>query len=287
MALSAIGLSKLLIFDYLSTTEAAFFSSAISLPSPQGISGTFGSPEALAAYLTLAVPPLLNCLVHAKESGERDFWVVGATLTFVGILLTKTPVALCALVLTVALYMRRYFRPSLLIGFTLLVSPFFLLSVVSASFLTNEGSSLSWWLQHFSQVSPIHLLFGYGARTLNENWESVQSLTALPTLPESAYGALLVENGLLGLCAMLWVVLATLRCLYRAHRETTDEEIRSILWATFCSILGFLVSLLGFNAFSSLALQILFWSTIGIGIGVVVQQSGKRKEFLLDLKLEH
>lgn len=287
VVISAIGLLKLLVFEYLTTTEAAFFPGANLFQSTQGISGTFSSPEALAAYLTLAVPSLLNCLVHAKDSGRRDFWVVGATLTFVGILLTKTPVALCALALTVALYIWRYFRPFLLIGFATVISPFVLLSVVSASLLPSEGNSLSWWLQQLAQVKPVHLLFGYGARTLHDSWELILSSTSLNSLPQSAYGALLIENGILGLGAMLWIVFATLRCLYRAHQETEDDEIRGILWATFCSIVGFLVSLFGFNAFSNLALQILFWSTVGIGIGVVIHQSKKRKEFLFDLKLEH
>jgi lipopolysaccharide/colanic/teichoic acid biosynthesis glycosyltransferase len=287
VALSAIGLLKLLVFDYLSTTEAAFSSTAAILTSPQGISGTFGSPEALAAYLTLAVPPLLNCLGRAKETGARDFWVVGATLTFVGILLTKTPVALCALALTAALYMWRYFRPALLVGFAFAVSPFFLLSVASTNAVADEGHFLSSWLHHLTQASPVHLLFGYGARTLNESGEAVQALAHLVSLPDSAYGALLIENGVLGLGAMLWIVLATLRCLYRAYQDTQDEEIRSVLWATFCSLIGFLISLLGFNAFSNLTLQILFWSAVGFGIGVGIHQSGKRKELLLDLKLKH
>ena len=79
---------------------------------------------------------------------------------------------------------------------------------------------------------------------------------------------------------------AALGAIYRAYREVADEEIRSILWAVFSSILGFLISLAGFNAFSDLTLQVLFWGkSIGIGLGVATHLCGRRREHLIDLKL--
>jgi hypothetical protein len=76
---------------------------------------------------------------------------------------------------------------------------------------------------------------------------------------------------------MLWVVGTALFAIYRAYREVADEEIRSILWAVFCSILGFLISLAGFNAVSDLTLQVLFWGPVGSGLGVVTHLCGRRK----------
>jgi uncharacterized membrane protein YidH (DUF202 family) len=143
------------------------------------------------------------------------------------------------------------------------------------------------WQEAWQRTALPHLLFGYGARTLRENWPIIQAKSTFVAPPESAYLTLLLENGLVGAGAMFWVIGATLVSLYRAYRTTTDEEVRRLLWAVFCAILGFLVSLAGFNAFESLTLQVLFWGTIGMGLGVVIHLCGKRREILLDLKLGH
>ena len=128
-------------------------------------------------------------------------------------------------------------------------------------------------------------LWGQGAQ--GELARLCRRPSPLDAPPDSGFLTLLLENGILGGGAMLWVVGTALFAIYRAYREVADEEIRSILWAVFCSILGFLISLAGFNAFSDLTLQVLFWGTVGIGLGVVTHLSGRRKEHLIDLKLGH
>jgi lipopolysaccharide/colanic/teichoic acid biosynthesis glycosyltransferase len=270
VAISAIGLLQLLVMDYLASAQAAPRGEAYFLGS-QGMSATLGSSSVLAVYLTLAVPYLLCRLSQARERGERDFWVAGAIITFFGIVLTKTPLGLCASALTVAVYMIKYFRLRVLSVFMLAIAPFLFLALVSNG----------------SLPSLPHMLLGYGARTLKGSWADLQTAFALNAPPDSGFLTLLLENGILGGAAMLWVVGAALSSIYRAYKEVADDEIRSILWAVFCSVLGFLISLAGFNAFSDLTLQVLFWGTIGIGLGVVTHLTGKRRELLIDLKLGH
>lgn len=269
VVISAIGVLKLLLVDYLTSAEASFAARMDFLYGSPGISATLGSPAVLATYLTLAVPYLLCRLAQAREQGERDFWMAGAIITFFGIVLTKSPLGLCAAVLAMVVYMSKYFRRGALSVFVLAISPFLVLSVLSNGFLPSLP----------------HLLLGYGARTLRGSWSDVPTSLFLPSPPDSGYLTLLLEHGLLGGVAMLWVIAAALFSIYHAYRATADAEIRSILWAVFCSILGFLVSLVGFNAFSNLTLQVLFWGTIGIGVGVVTHLSGRRRELLIDIKL--
>ena len=269
VAISSIGLLKLLVMDYLASAQAASEVGIRPIFQGPGMTATLGSSSVLAVYLTLAVPYLLCRLIQARERGERDFWVAGAIITFFGIVLTKTPLGLCAAALTVAIYMIKYFRLRILSAFVLGIAPFLVLSLLSNG----------------SLPSLPHLLLGYGARVLKGSWPDLQATFALGTPPDSGFLTLLLENGILGGAAMLWVVGAALGSIYRAYREVADEEIRSILWAVFCSILGFLISLAGFNAFSDLTLQVLFWGTIGIGLGVATHLSGRRKEHLIDLKL--
>jgi hypothetical protein len=270
VAISAIGLLQLLIMDYLASAQASSGAETHLFAGP-GMTATLGSSSVLAVYLTLAVPYLLCRLSQARERGERDFWVAGAIITFFGIVLTKTPLGLCASGLTVAVYMIKYFRLRVLSVFILAIAPFLFLALFSNG----------------SLPSLPHLLVGYGARTLGGSWVDSQTAFVLNAPPASGILTLLLENGILGGAAMLWVVGAALYSIYRAYKEAVDDEIRSTLWAIFCSILGFLISLTGFNAFSDLTLQVLFWGTIGIGLGVVTHLSGKRREFLIDLKLGH
>ena len=270
VAVSAIGLLQLLVMDYLASAQASSAAEPHPLGGP-GMTATLGSSSVLSVYLTLAVPYLLCRLIQARERGERDFWVAGAIITFIGIVLTKTPLGLCAAALTVAVYMIKYFRLRILSAFVLGIAPFLFLSLLSNGFLPSLP----------------HLLLGYGARVLKGSWPTLQTTFAADAPPDSGFVTLLLENGILGGGAMLWVVGTALFAIYRAYREVADEEIRSILWAVFCSILGFLISLAGFNAFSDLTLQVLFWGTVGIGLGVVTHLSGRRKEHLIDLKLGH
>jgi lipopolysaccharide/colanic/teichoic acid biosynthesis glycosyltransferase len=270
VAISGIGLLQLLVMDYLASAQASS-GAETNLLGGQGMTATLGSSSVLAVYLTVAVPYVLCRLIHARDRGERDFWVAGAIITFFGIVLTKTPLGLCASGLTVAVYMIKYFRLRVLSVFILGIVPFLFLALLSNG----------------SLPSLPHLLLGYGARTLKGSWADLQTAFALNAPPDSGFLTLLLENGILGGAAMLWVVGAALSSIYRAYREVADEEVRSILWAVFCSILGFLISLAGFNAFSDLTLQVLFWGTVGIGLGVVTHLSGRRKEHLIDLKLDH
>jgi lipopolysaccharide/colanic/teichoic acid biosynthesis glycosyltransferase len=269
VAISTIGLLKLLVMDYLASAQAVSELGGLPILQGPGMTATLGSSSVLAVYLTLAVPYLLCRLIQARERGERDFWVAGAIITFFGIVLTKTPLGLCAAALTVAVYMIKYFRLRILSAFVLGIAPFLFLSLLSNG----------------SLPALPHLLLGYGARVLKGSWPDLQTTFALATPPDSGFLTLLLENGILGGAAMLWVVGAALGAIYRAYREAADEEIRGILWAVFCSIVGFLVSLAGFNAFSDLTLQVLFWGTIGIGLGVVTHLCGRRRAHLIDLKL--
>jgi hypothetical protein len=54
---------------------------------------------------------------------------------------------------------------------------------------------------------------------------------------------------------------------------------RSLLWAVFSSILGFLIAMNWFDAFLHLPLQILFWGLTGLGLGVVTHAIGRRSPF--------
>ena len=160
VAISTIGLLKLLVMDYLASAQAASEVGVHPILQGPGITATLGSSSVLAVYLTLAVPYLLCRLIQARERGERDFWAAGAIITFFGIVLTKTPLGLCAAALTVAIYMIKYFRLRILSAFDSPHSPFLFLSLLS----------------HSSLPALPHLLLGYGPRVLKGSWPNADHL---------------------------------------------------------------------------------------------------------------
>jgi hypothetical protein len=128
------------------------------------------------------------------------------------------------------------------------------------------------------------LLLGVGPRTLGES-----GLPAVALDPEavSTHVRLLVENGVLGWVAILWVLVAAMVTLYRAHRHATDPNLRALLWAVFCSVAGFMITLTRFCAFENLTLQVFFWGLLGIGMGAAVRLGPRRREYAIVLKLGH
>jgi hypothetical protein len=57
------------------------------------------------------------------------------------------------------------------------------------------------------------------------------------------------------------------------------------VWAVFCSVAGFMMTLQGFNAFENLTLQVFFWGLLGIGIATAIRFGPRRREYAIVLKL--
>jgi lipopolysaccharide/colanic/teichoic acid biosynthesis glycosyltransferase len=132
--------------------------------------------------------------------------------------------------------------------------------------------------------SWLQLLLGTGARTLGETGLAAEVLD-----PErsSFHTRLIVETGVLGWLAILWVLATALVSLYRAHRDVTDPRLQALLWAVFCSVVGFVITLQSFSAFENLTLQVFFWGVLGIGIGAAVRFGARQRDYAVVVKLGH
>jgi lipopolysaccharide/colanic/teichoic acid biosynthesis glycosyltransferase len=250
-----------------------------------GITATLGSPIVLATYLVLGVPALLYQLAIAEEGPKRDFWMAASTISFIGIVLTKSPVGLVALSVSSLLVVWRFF-PRALIPCALVLLPFAYLSSTPTlaewdQELCGPSGALCTLLQ---QASWTQWLFGIGPRTLGETGLSAEQLD-----PEraSAHIRLLIENGVLGWLALCWVLVAALTALFRAQRDVRDPSLRALLWAVFCSVVGFVITLQSFSAFENLTLQVFFWGVLGIGVGAAVRFGVRRRNYAVVVKLGH
>ena len=297
-AISAVALTSLTIslVGILEVAFAEYFTNAPQITtglgmSSVGISSTLGSPIALSTYLLLGVPCVLCSLARAQTRSSRDFWIAATTLVMVGVLLTKNPAGLAALSLIITVYVWRHFTPLAGIVALIILAPASFLAVEQR--IASEGFSTSTLVCGYAQEACAQLgnlswkewLFGMGPRTLGEL--SVPGIPAGQSLTDGANAnvRLILENGILGWGAMIWIFGAALFSLYRTQSRVNDPGLRSVLWAVILAILGFLVAMQSFDPFNNIALQILFWGLLGIGIGTEVRLSGRSSDYRIALKL--
>lgn len=288
VAISAIGILKAIVAEQGSGSPPAVWLGSASA----GISSTLGSPIALATYLLIGIPCVLCSLSRAHTRQARDFWVAAATLCLVGILLTRHPAALVVLTAMTSVYLWRQASP--------LWALVFLSVAVAAGWSSVEaavrgGTSASWpallcgtesvGCGVLAQLSPRDLLLGIGPRTLGQVKTGANTKTVIEG--SSAVVRLLIENGILGLAAMFWILGSAVATLRRAQRTIADPGLRAILWAVIAGVLGFSVAMFTFDPFDHIAIQILFWGLLGVGVGTVVRLGERPSDYRIALKLGH
>lgn len=286
-ALSLLGLLELALLQH--TVLADGFIAAASSPLAGtarvwAIKATFANANALSAYLVLGFPLLLCQLVHARTRNGRDFWLVSTTIAFTSILLTQNFLGLVALFVACAIFLAFTSSRTVPLLVCVFLMPVLLFSVWDEStFLIKTFQVLQ---VHVSKeigtlmTTPSQLLLGSGLKTLQA---ALEPSAALQSTAELTFGnmhlTLIKETGLVGWFLMLWIFWTTLRILYQAAHQTMDPYQRSLLWAIFASVVGFLISLNGIDAFLHLPLQILFWGLIGLGLSVTTHIVNKHSPF--------
>jgi lipopolysaccharide/colanic/teichoic acid biosynthesis glycosyltransferase len=288
VALTAVAVALLGILEIVLQTHAVASPGMLAVGTPR-ITGTLGSPVVLAAYLVLGMPLVLVELTCAERREERDFWLICATLVVVGVLLTQTRTAFLALWVTGSVFSWRVSRRmfQLFAGVTLAfvammvlvgglrLSPAALSSELGRRLLVTDAAITA-------EDSPLMLLVGpepgKGAVSVVE----VEKHAGGP--PQLEYNAnmhltLMLRTGLIGWALMMWVIGAALYAIYRGSSTTENARLALVLWAIFSSGLGFLVSMVNFNAFYNPSVQALFWGLLGIGVALVTHRNGRRPAF--------
>jgi hypothetical protein len=247
-----------------------------------------GNPVVLAVYLVLGLPLLLAEVMAAGDRrGARDFWIVCATISFVGIFLTQTRVSLVALLVTAGVFFCRRLRYAALFltAFTLA------LGVLVASGLprfTPAGvtSEVGQWVREYGddfRGLPVTTWLIGDARLIPDLLVTSVPEPAADDTDEipNMHLTLLRGHGILGWFVLIGTVLAALRVMKRAHDRTRVTSTRHTLWAIISAILGFLVSMHGTNAFHHLAIQVFFWSLVGIGLALAIDEGSPRRRNLI------
>jgi lipopolysaccharide/colanic/teichoic acid biosynthesis glycosyltransferase len=290
--ISLLGLIQIFILNY---TLASAFSSVPSgnlLEGYSRVSSILGDPQVLAVYLVLGVPLLLSEVTRSRSQNQRDFWLICTTVSFVGIFFTQSRLGLFALLVAGTMFLYR--RLSHALSFFVIFLLFFMflasLGIPRFSFpeirqgVTRRVEEKTLILR---TIPPKKWVFGVGATMNHQPVEQSDQQKGLKFDKEGAveiknmHLSLVLEHGITGWLIMMWLVFSTVLAMKQAHDRTKDGRLRTLLWAIISSVLGFLVSMNGINAFHNLTIQIFFWSLIGIGLAIVIRLNGQRRHNLI------
>jgi lipopolysaccharide/colanic/teichoic acid biosynthesis glycosyltransferase len=291
VVISVLGLFQIFLFNYTFAIASSFPKEEL-LESYVRATSLFGNPVVLAVYLVLGLPLLLAEVTRATGRRERDFWLICATLSFVGIFFTQTRLGLLALLVTGTAFLSRRRTHALSFVLVCLLCILFLVSLGGARFSPYETQNeISRWAREQIQIVrtiPVKTwLVGGGAMTPDLLVTDPVQQNLRQSKPKrideirNMHVTLALEHGVVGWGVIVWFILSALWTMKRAHGRTKDKELQGTLWAIISALLGFLISMIAMNVFHNLTLQIFFWSLIGIGLGIVVHLDGQRRSNLI------
>jgi lipopolysaccharide/colanic/teichoic acid biosynthesis glycosyltransferase len=279
--ISLYGLFQIFLFNDTPLPASASLPNAALLAGYTRLSSILGSPIVVSVYLVLGIPLLLSELRRATSQRARDFWLVCSTISFVGIFFTQTRVGLLALLVTGTVFLCRRLSHALSFFAIFLLCFLFLSSLGVPRFaLSRVGGEVSQWVQETTTIlrtiSAKQWLLGAGEKESPE----VEG-TGKRFQIQNTHVTLMLEYGIARWLLIMQLIVSSLLAMKLVHERTKDDRLKAVLWAIISSILGFLISMNGMNALHNLTLQIFFWCLLGIGLGIVIQLNGHRRENLI------
>lgn len=280
------GVVRVIALTSVSISLIGLFEISIFHNTVTRISSILGSPVALSVYLVLGIPLLLSEVRRAPSRGQRDFWLVCTTISIVGIFFTQTRVGLLALLVTGTVFFCRRLRHALSFFVIILLCFLFLASFGVSRFSPSIiHGDVTQWIQEKTPIvrtAPLsRWLIGAGTGAIMAPQQVGEPERNEVVKIHNMHLTLILEYGIPGWLIFMWLILSSLWVMKQAHDKTQDEQIKTILWAIISCILGFLVSMNVINTFHNLTLQVFFWSLIGIGVGIVIQMNGHRRQNLI------
>ena len=85
---------------------------------------------------------------------------------------------------------------------------------------------------------------------------------------DAQYPRLLVETGIVGLFAFIWLIYALLRMSLKTWQDQQDDLLRALCVGLIAGLVGLLVHALGANTFIIVRIMEPFWCLVGIVIAL-------------------
>jgi O-antigen ligase len=268
-------LIRVLIFSSLIPTLAALWQALNGQGVFDGerlrVNGTFVHPNMLAFYLVfVATLSLFIFLTLKKQAVEKYVYLVLAFPLLAALILTYTRGAwLCLFFILFWIGLKRFrlflTTALLLLAMFYVVAPPFQERLNSlASFSASDSTvwRLDLWRDALS-YTPGHLAVGYGPGTAPLVIGQYRSYVLGSSEPHNDYIKLLLEVGIFGLVAYVWLAIGLLRRLYQGYRQEKFSRRRLL----FLFMLIFSASLFLFSAGDNIlkdsSLQWSFWALNG------------------------
>lgn len=249
-----------------------------------------GSPLMLGTVIVLTVPLAVARLRHVEGAFKRGFYVLAVLilLTTAGLTLSRSGVL--AVSLTLFVFMWRLHR-RLALGAAALAGLLVLglglngdARMRPTQAIADLEAVTARQAASFQVITTPRLLVGAGARTMPSHLavgarnKGVEARRGM----ENSYATLLVDHGPLGLAFFLAFFFGGVWFMWRSLPQIADLTARDDLRAVASGLLGCAVLLFFSDAIYSLPVTLVFWSAMGLGVGIALtQRAGPRAVYRL------
>jgi len=292
----------LLVNTLVLGTAAAGLSATLAALQHARDSGEFIGPQArpttavvLSALVVLATPLAVARLRQATTRLQRALYSV-STLALIGTaLFAWRKAGLLCLAIALCVYLWRARRrlaiaaavayAALALTFSLANDNRYTLGQIGAELHQDYERQV----ELISAVRLERLMLGVGARALRLHAQTAENKRPINNRPrvrlgsaENTWLSLFAEHGAVGFVLFVAFFLGALRAMWRALPRIEDASARDDLWATLCGLTAFGLLMWTEDLFYRLPTFVLFWTTMGLGLGVALFYApGPRKFYRL------
>lgn len=239
----------------------------VSAPFEQG--GT--EPNTLGGYLTIVMCVAAGLMVHAPTRAKRLLFLALVVVAFIPFLYTLSRASYFSFMVALAalgLRSKQFVFIALIAG-VIVVSPFIMPEKVKARVnMTFEGepvviAGMDTGLTADKSTQERIYVWGKVRHTLRwapwfgggVSWETVL---------DSQYARVLIETGVIGFCAFLFLLYRILLTTHQAYMWSPDWVGKGLALGAFAATIGMIVHSLGTISFLIVRIMMPFWYVLGL-----------------------
>lgn len=230
-----------------------------------------GSPNVLGSFLVLVIPITISQILSARGRLLKYFYTLCLAPMVLSLLFTYSRGAWLAMAGALAIYgllynwriilalaAGTYAAPKIIPGIAsrigYMLSPAYLLSSARAGRVARWNMALDKLQNH-----PV----------VGEGFGRFGGAVAARHIPSSNYVdnfylKTAAESGILGIAALLWLLLSSLRCALNSYRRLTDTYLKGLAVGLISGLLGVLLHNGVENIFEVPMMTVYFWLLVGI-----------------------
>jgi putative inorganic carbon (HCO3(-)) transporter len=239
------------------------------------IRGTIGHPVLLGTYLGLIFPLSISVALGAESRAYRAVFLTGSLAVLVALVLTFTRGAWLSCLVAMGVYLKLHSTRRLLLMPLGLV----LLAVVVLGFASTTRGAAYGYAGAIANEHPAMGLgtgmYRFAAYELRRTLDIATPLGVLDT-PHNMYLSWLVERGIIGLCAAVYVLAAIFRRLLRACKEQPEQ--RELIWGFVAAFAGLCVNMLTVDSLTFHVTRTVFWIMAGLAVALCVPARSEADE---------